>query len=383
MTHVVSFRPGVAQEQSAFEGMAKIYRHLSLHYGYDFTILTSESDTFSSDVLDVVSIPDSAWKSSLPRFPLFPRRLSYRRHIDDYVRSADLVLTLDPTAYPQGSLAISRAAKADTPVFIDASATLNGDLPLFQLLKRPLERRSLRRCDRILVTVPKTIERFRDRQLYDESLAPKFDVMGHPVDVSTFRPEDADTQGPVSVLTISRLVPEKGLIYVIEAMEPLLKRRPDVEFNVLGTGPMKGHLEKVVERKGIADSVSFLGTVPHDEVPAVLNRHDVFVNHAVGNSHWEEFFGVANLEAMACGLACVVSDSGGIPYAIRRENVAEFVTQRDIVGLRRTLRDLIDDEEYRAEMGALAREYVRETYATEVIGSRYHELVQETIGDAD
>ena len=126
-------------------------------------------------------------------------------------------------------------------------------------------------------------------------------------------------------------------------------------------------------------AVTFRGSVPHREVPAVVRTADVFVSHAVANSHWEEFFGVANLEAMACGLPTVVSDCGAIPYVIRREGVAEIVPQRHVSDLREVLRDLIDAPDRRVAMGHRAREYVCETYAVEQIADRVHTLIQQEV----
>lgn len=379
MTRVVSFRPGVAEAQSAFEAMADIYGYLQEEYDYEFTLLISEDDSFESDALDVRRIPTGVWKSLVPRCPVYPRRLAYRRHVDQVFERADLVLTVDPTAYPQGALGIRRANRVGTPVWFDASATVNGDFEPLQLLKRPVERSLLRNTDRVLTTVPKSIERFRDRRLYDETVADKFEILGHPVDTDHFCPGAATDRKETVVLTVSRLVPEKGLLYILEALAPLLRSQPTLEFHVLGDGPMESHLRRRADQLDIGDSVAFLGTVTHEQVPKVLSDADVFVNHAVGNSHWEEFFGVANLEAMACGVPPVVSDSGGIPYSIRREGVAKVVTERSVVDLRAAIRELVENPDEREVLGEQARDYVVDTYAIERIGDRYHKLVTDEI----
>lgn len=381
MERIVSFRPGVTESRSAFEAMAKIYRYLCTEYGYEFKLLVSEDDSFSDDVIDVETVPASVSTSYLPRFPFFPRRIAYQRHLDPHFEDADLVLTTDPTVYPLGTLAIRRAKKVGTPVWADASATVNGDLPLWRLVRQPLERRALDRCDRVLVTVPKTVERFRDRQLYNEELANKFTVLGHPVDTDRFSPRPTDDRDSVDLITVSRLTPEKGLHYIFEALTPLLAERDDIRYRILGSGPMRGQLERLARERNIDDAVEFLGTVPHEQVPAMLNDHDIYLSHAVSNSVWEEFFGVANLEAMACELACVVSDSGGIPYVIRREETVEFVNQRDVIDLRRSVKRLLNDPNRRERLGRRARKYVEDTYALERIGRCYHEMVQEAVSE--
>lgn len=380
VTELVSFRPGVAEAKSAFEAMADIYRYLEDKYNYTVTVVCSKQDSFDDDQLKIRRIPDNAWQPTLPKFPVYPRKLSYRRYVDPLLRNADLVLTVDPTAYQQGALAIRRANKMGTPVWFDASATVNGDFELLQVLRRPVERSLLQQTDRVIATVPKTVERFRDRQLYDETTADAFEVLGHPVNMDKFSPiREENTTDKTVILAVTRLVPEKGLFYILDAVAPVLRTDSTTEFRILGGGPMQDQLARRAHQLNISDDVRFLGTVPHDEVPAVLNTADIFVNHAVANSHWEEFFGLANLEAMACGVPCVVSDCGGIPYVIRDTDVAKLVPQRSVSGIRTAVQQLINNPEARQEMGEHARTYVRDHYSIDYIGDRYHALVQDSI----
>jgi glycosyltransferase involved in cell wall biosynthesis len=380
MTKLVSFRPGVAKSKSAFEAMAEIYRYLERIHGYQITIICSEDDSFDDDQLEIQRIPDKAWQPTVPKLPIYPHRLSYRRHVDPIIEEADIVLTVDPTAYQQGALGIRRANKLKKPVWVDTSATINGDFELLQLIKKPIEYGLLQKTDRILATVPKTVERFRDRQLYDETTADAFEVLGHPVDTKKFSPKDNTTNNAeTNILAVTRLVPEKGLSYIVEAVAPILQDKSDTSLHILGQGPMQAQLERRACQLGVRDNIEFLGTVPHNEVPAVLNKADIFVNHAVANSHWEEFFGVANLEAMSCGLPTVVSDCGGIPFVIRERDIAEIVPQRSIVDIRTAIQQLIDNPEIRKEMGENARSYVREHYSIKQIANRYHSLVEKTL----
>jgi len=99
-------------------------------------------------------------------------------------------------------------------------------------------------------------------------------------------------------------------------MTPLLESG-DAELRFLGKGPIRPLIEREARQRGIRSNIEFLETVPHNQVPATLREADIFVNHAVAIDSWEEYFGAANLEAMACGLPTVVTDCGGILYVIR------------------------------------------------------------------
>jgi len=365
--------------------MAHIYDHLERTHDYEFTIVHSTTESYEHPRLKTASIPPKAWKPTVPHTPLFLRRFQYRRHLDPLIESADVVLTVDPTIFSQGALIIKRAHALDTPVWYDASKTIAEPDPHWYAI-RPQIRQAVERTTGIVTTVPKVLERYRDLGLFDAGIAEKFTMMGHPVDTDAFSPlEDttdcsSGTTDPVHILAMTRLVPEKGVYYLLEAMEPLL-RSGSAELRFLGTGPMRPLLERETNERNIADEIEFLGTVPHEEVPTILRDADVFVNHAVSIDSWEEYFGAANLEAMACGLPTVVTDCGGIPYVIRDGDVVEMVDQRDIADLRATVEHLVNNPQYREQLGRAGRTYVKENYSIDQIASKYHEMLQQRLGE--
>jgi glycosyltransferase involved in cell wall biosynthesis len=376
---VVSVRPGVAENRTAFEAMAEIYKYIQAGSDINFRIVTDVADGFSDPDLQVSRIPRSAWKTTVPHVPVFLRRDRYVRHIDPLIKSADVVLTLDPTIFYQAVLIINKCHKKDTPVLFDASKTIADTDPHWRLI-RPRIGRAVSRASGVVATTPKVLERFRDIGLLYQLDLSAFTVMGHPVDTERFHPPDEEYPSAEStrILTVSRLVPEKGLYYLLEAVTPVLQDG-DATFHILGEGPMEPLLRNEAEQRGIADKVSFLGTVPHRRVPEVLRSADIFVNHAVTIDRWEEYFGAANLEAMACGLPCVVSECGGVPFAIREDNVAEFVSQRDVAALRESIKTLCEDPARRAALGGAAREYVEQQYSIATIGDHYRRMLRAAV----
>lgn len=101
---------------------------------------------------------------------------------------------------------------------------------------------------------------------------------------------------------VGALIPRKGQIYAIETM-PLL---PDAILLLAGQGPDEAALRSATERLGVADRVHFLGAVPHDRLPIVLNAADVFVLPTASE-------GLANawVEALACGTPVVTTPIPG------------------------------------------------------------------------
>lgn len=101
---------------------------------------------------------------------------------------------------------------------------------------------------------------------------------------------------------VGALIPRKGQTYAIEAM-PLL---PEAILLLAGQGPDEAALKSTAERLGVADRVRFLGAVPHDRLPIVLNAADVFVLPTASE-------GLANawVEALACGTPVVTTSIPG------------------------------------------------------------------------
>ena len=373
--NIASIRPGVADNRTAFEPMANIYKWLQTHHNHDFRIIIAESDSFSDDNLATSTVPRSAWKPTIPHFPVFLRKYQYRRYIDPIIDWADIVLTLDPTIFYQGALVIERSHRMNTPVLFDASKTISDTDPHWQLI-RPLIERAVTRTAGILATVPKVLERYRELKLLDAIHLSEFMIVGHPVDLGLFSPVNRshNNDNSIRVLSVARLVPEKGIYYIIEALTPLIQCG-DIKLSFIGDGPMRSLLRREIANRDISDGVDLLGTVPHDHMPTVLNDADIFLNHSVSIDTWEEYFGAANLEAMACELPCVLTDCGGIPYVVRNDDVAEFVPQRDVSTLRKTVSNLVNNPERRRKMGSAARNYVKQAYAIDVIGSRFNKIL--------
>lgn len=382
MKNLVSFRPGVIGNNTAFEAQALIYKYLQEHYGYTVTIVKSEEDKYQEEAFEIISLPKKAWQGKFHKLKL-PKFRWNNQYLKSIFAKASGILTVDPTIYRQGLLAINYAHWLDTPVWFDASRTVIGASLNFgwKWQRRIFLRKALHQTTGIIVTVPKCLERFQDIGLLDEVIAPKFTIMGHPVDTTKFipQPKKSEQDGILRVLVISRMIPEKGLFYILEAMTPLLRSRSNLQLQFLGSGSMQSLLEAEVVERGLGEKVIFFNSVPHQQIPSILGVADIFVNHAVSIASWEEYFGAVNLEAMSCGLPCVLTTCGGISYAIREEGVALFVEERNIIQLRKAITQLLDSEQKRLEIGQKAREYVESYYALPLIAKKYHQMLQKRL----
>ena len=138
-------------------------------------------------------------------------------------------------------------------------------------------------------------------------------------------PDDA----PVVVCT-ARMVRRKGQDTLVRAWPAVLERFPDARLLLVGDGPDRRRIQRLVNEHGVASSVMMTGSVPWDEIPAHVDAGNVFAmpcrTRLAGLE--PEAFGIVFLEARACGLAIMAGRSGGAPEAAGP--AAEIVDGRDI-----------------------------------------------------
>lgn len=226
-----------------------------------------------------------------------------------------------------------------------------------------LVRWNLRRAHRIAST-----SRAMEAQV--RSLVPeigRIEVTPFGVDVDRFQPRKGiRDEAVVTVGTVKTMDHDYGIDFLLRAFARLVAD-PALEATglaarlrllLVGGGPERENLEKLAGDLGIADRTTFQGRVPHGDVSGWLNRLDVYV--AASRS---ESFGVAVLEASACGLPVVVSDVGGLPEVVQHGRTGWVTPRGDVAALHESIRSLVVDPGLRRDLGEAGREFVRREYA--------------------
>jgi len=155
---------------------------------------------------------------------------------------------------------------------------------------------------------------------------------------------------------VGGLRPVKGYEVLLAAAARLFARRLDCRLVIVGDGEMRGQLEGLARRLGIAPRVTFLGA--RRDVPRLLAAFDAF---AV-SSH-SEAFPLSVLEAMAAGLPVVATDAGCVPDIVRPGATGLLIPPRRPDLLAMALESLHDDPARAREMGRQGRELVRSDYS--------------------
>jgi rhamnosyl/mannosyltransferase len=164
----------------------------------------------------------------------------------------------------------------------------------------------------------------------------------------------------------------KGLDVLIRAMARVTGR-----LLIAGRGPQRTALEGLTRELGLADRITFLGEVSESERRLLLHACDVFVLPSIDRS---EAFGIAQLEAMACGKPVVSSDlPTGVRLVIRDGVSGTLVPPGDPDAVAGALNELLEDDQLRAGLGKAARLRVEQEFTAERMIARTLDLYDEAL----
>ncbi len=210
----------------------------------------------------------------------------------------------------------------------------------------PLIRRVWQAADRLVVKSAREIELIHavDRNVRCWSIP-------NGVDIGRFKPApNAPNEGPLRLLCVGRLIERKGQHHLIDAVKRLTDEGFDVTLDLIGTGDAQAANEAQAARLGLGDRVRFHGYVPREKIVDSYGAADVFVLPS-----YNEGMSVALLEAMASGLAVIVTPTGGTPELVEDEVNGRVFQWANVELLTGHLRQFSQDRLLVRRMGAAAR----------------------------
>lgn len=207
------------------------------------------------------------------------------------------------------------------------------------------------------------------------------------VDIDRFKPLDEQARSNIRerfnfkdddevILTLSRLVPRKGMDVLISATSELVKTRPRAHLLIAGTGRDLRRLKALAQSTNAP--VTFLGFVSDDEVAELYGMADVF--GMICRVRWggleQEGFGIVFLEAAACGVPQIAGRSGGADEAVL-EGETGFVVDNptDSNAVKQALEKLLTDSETRKEMGRNSRARAEREFSYDYLAIKYWEAL--------
>lgn len=288
----------------------------------------------------------------------------------------DIVLSFQEPWSLSGQQALEIARRLNVPFLFETNQNiLKNYPPPF----RWLEQRSYRHASFALAYSEEA------RQvLLQKGLKCPSTVVPYAVDVSRFEPRDSQElrlQWGLNDTTVigymGRFVPEKGLATLLSALA--LLKDASVKLLMVGAGPEEEALRAQARQLGIEAQIVFTGAVSHQEAPYLMSCMDLFVLPSLTTAFWKEQFGRVIIEALACGIPVVGSDSGEIPNLIRRTGGGLIFPEGDATALSQHLQTLVASPEERRRLAALGQTAVHEHYTCEAVAKRLRSLCAEVI----
>ena len=170
------------------------------------------------------------------------------------------------------------------------------------------------------------------------------------------------------IVSVGRLAKQKNHKLLIRAFGQISKQFPDYELWIYGEGEMRGELESLLKRKGIADKVFLPGIVKdvHHQIADAL----VFVL----SSDYERLSN-ALLEAMIMGLPCISTNCAGADEVIQNGKNGIIVPVGDKDGLARAIAGILGDSKKREEMGRMAH-YSGKKYSVDKVLKKWDRIIK-------
>ena len=208
----------------------------------------------------------------------------------------------------------------------------------------------------------------------------KIRIVPNGVDPQKFKPiKGYDTvkhrigiNGKQCVLFVGRLVPRKGLHFLMEAAKHIAKESKEIIFVVVGDGPLKNNLISYSKKEGLGDNFVFLGDVSDDMLPSLYNCADVFTLPSI-----QEGQGMALLEAQATAKPVVAFKVGGVSEIVLDKETGLLV-EPDSYELAKAILRLLSNRSLREKMGSYGQQFVSENFSWDVCAQKMFQVYSET-----
>jgi glycosyltransferase involved in cell wall biosynthesis len=178
------------------------------------------------------------------------------------------------------------------------------------------------------------------------------------------------------VVSVSNLVKTKGIDTNLRALASIRDEFPSIRYVIIGDGPERSYLERLVSELGLESHVAFLGRLPNVEALRYVAAADVF-----SLPSWMEGFGVAHLEAMALAKPVIACRGQGPEDFIQDGINGILISPKDEVQLAETLRRILGDPVLSSRIGERARSTVLHSFTWEAIAARLESLYEEVLSE--
>lgn len=250
---------------------------------------------------------------------------------------------------------------------------------LFMRQLSKVEEHATRLADLVVTVSNYSKKRIVDLYGADET---KIRVVPNGVDPEKFKPFDSEQfkrsiglQDKNVVLFVGRLIPRKGLTYLVEAARKVTEEMPNTIFVIVGNGPLRHQIISTLEKLHLAGNFRFFGDVSDEMLPNFYGLADVFVLPSI-----QEGQGIALLEAQASTKPVVAFNVSGVTEAVLDEKSGFLVDRANSEMLGEAIMKLLADKTLREHMGSAGRDFVRRNFTWDICAQKMLTIYREASG---
>lgn len=242
------------------------------------------------------------------------------------------------------------------PFFVSVWGFDTITFPEKSIIHKSIIKYTLKKADKIFAT-SKFLARKTARYTNKKQIVTPFGV-----DIDIFKPDETQKSEKFIFGTVKAMETKYGIDYLLKAANLIKNKLKNWELWIAGTGSKTDDLIHLSKTLDISDNVKFLGKIPHDQIPQLLQQMHLFTVTSV----WEcESFGVAAVEAEATELPVIASDLGGLSEVIINGKTGFHVKPRDINDIAEKILHLYENKDLRIRLGKQARKNVLQKYIWE------------------
>jgi colanic acid/amylovoran biosynthesis glycosyltransferase len=202
--------------------------------------------------------------------------------------------------------------------------------------------------------------------------------MGINLDKINFEERKVSPDGQINVLSVGRLIEMKGGEYAIKAVAKIIGKFPNVRYNIVGDGPLRESLKKLMHELGATDKIALLGWVSSDKLDSLYKSSHIFLHPSIkatdGNMEGQ---GVVLLEAMAYGLPVVATSHGAFPETVGDSAAGFLAGERDVDVLAERLEYLITNPQTWPHLGKNGLRHVEKHYNIKALNQKLLQIYKD------
>ncbi len=185
----------------------------------------------------------------------------------------------------------------------------------------------------------------------------------------------------IKILSVARLVQKKGIEYAVKAFGELNSKYRNIVYYIIGDGPLRNELEKLVDRLKLSSKIKFIGYQKRNSVLDHFRDTDIFLAPSIVSDNGDkEGTPVVILEAQAMSIPVVATRHSGIPETIIEDNSGFIIEERNIKEMVKKISFLIDNPSERKNMGQIGRSFMINNFGIDELNKKltdiYHSLTE-------